>query len=109
MGEQHGDLYALRQWVFFGEREINKISFSNNPVVKASNIVSSAPLDHAPPALYDLRAKLGFDYGKFDYVLYNGKAVLLDANRTPAFASLLGDKAKEYAVALAPGLHGLLQ
>lgn len=109
MAEQHGDLYALRQWVFFGEREINKISFSNNPVVKASNIVSSDMLDHAPPSLRDLRAKLGFDYGKFDYVLHNGKAVLLDANRTPAFASLLGDKAIEYAAALAPGLHGFLQ
>jgi len=29
------------------------------------------------------RRKLGFDYGKFDYVVHEGRAHLLDANRTP--------------------------
>jgi hypothetical protein len=26
---------------------------------------------------------MGFDYGKFDYVVQNGEVVLFDANRTP--------------------------
>jgi hypothetical protein len=30
------------------------------------------------------RRELGFDFGKLDFVLRDGKAVLLDANRTPA-------------------------
>ena len=30
-----------------------------------------------------VRARLGFDYGKFDYVKHEGRYYLLDANRTP--------------------------
>ena len=29
------------------------------------------------------RRDLGFDYGKFDYVIHEGRAILLDANSTP--------------------------
>jgi hypothetical protein len=37
-----------------------------------------------PEALRAERARLGFDYGKFDFVVVDGEAVLLDANRTPS-------------------------
>jgi hypothetical protein len=33
------------------------------------------------------RSRLGFDYGKFDYVMHEGRAVLLDANSTPGISS----------------------
>jgi hypothetical protein len=31
------------------------------------------------------RTRLGLDYGKLDYVLHAGEAVLLDVNPTPTF------------------------
>ena len=35
-----------------------------------------------------LRQELGFDYGKFDYVVHDGRPVLLDANKTTGAAGL---------------------
>ena len=31
---------------------------------------------------------MGFDYGKFDYVIRDGQVVLFDVNRTPAHGAL---------------------
>ena len=39
-----------------------------------------------PEALHTLRARLGIDYGKLDYVIHEGQVQLLDVNRTPTFA-----------------------
>jgi len=36
-----------------------------------------------PEELHAMWARLGFDFGKFDYVVRDGQIVLLDANRTP--------------------------
>ena len=35
-----------------------------------------------PDDMKELRKKLGFDYGRFDYIEHNGKNVLLDVNKT---------------------------
>ena len=32
--------------------------------------------------IVELRKKMKFDYGKFDYVIHDGKVVLLDINKT---------------------------
>ena len=57
-----------------------------------------------PPALRRRRAELGFDFGKFDYVVQDGEPVLLDANRTPAIDEIGGERAR----LLAPGIHDFL-
>ncbi|MEZ6002120.1 hypothetical protein [Hyphomonas sp.] len=38
-----------------------------------------------PEELRVIREQMGFDYGKFDYVEHDGKAFLLDANKTPSY------------------------
>ena len=35
------------------------------------------------PDIVELIKRMKFDYGKFDYVMHEGKPVLLDANKTP--------------------------
>lgn len=110
IGERHGENYALRQWVFLGDREISRISFSASPVVKAKNILSSDALDSVPVSLRALREDLGFDYGKFDYVMHEGRAVLLDANRTPTGHSRKeGSNVPKYAAQLADGIRRYLR
>lgn len=108
MPERRENLYALRQWVFLGEREISKISYSEQPIIKANNVITSERLDHVPETLRSLRRELGFDYGKFDYVMHDGEAILLDANRTPTYGKHLGEKGKEYAAHLATGIDTFL-
>jgi hypothetical protein len=34
-------------------------------------------------ALRAERARLGFDYGKFDFISHDGRPILFDVNRTP--------------------------
>ena len=74
--------FWIRTWTFFGDRERCSRYCSPNPIVKASDVIAREP-SPVPDDLRAERARLGFDYGKFDFVLDEGRAVLLDANRTP--------------------------
>lgn len=92
LAEKLGDLYCLRTWVFFGDKESNSICYSRSPIIKASNVIRRQALPDVPDQLRQVRAKLGFDYGKFDYVMRDGEVVLYDTNRTPS----LGDVSEEF-------------
>jgi hypothetical protein len=104
--ERHDGLYALRQYTFFGSKELNTIAFAEKPIVKARTVVRREVLPETPPALRELRASLGFDFGKFDYVMKDGVPVLFDANRTPTFnpASKAGSPSA-LLMALADGIE----
>jgi len=85
LSERVGSLYSCRHWLFFGKEEVGRRSLSTSPVVKGGAQIE--PLDEAvPPTIRDLRRKLGFDYGKFDYGIVDGEAILYDANRTPGLS-----------------------
>jgi len=77
--------YAVRMWVFLGDRGIYHQSFSAEPVVKGKNTTHRIVYDVAdvPEVLRQKREQLGMDYGKFDFGLVGGEVVLFDVNRTP--------------------------
>lgn len=79
--DAHG--YWVRAWVFFGDRERCTRYRGTHPVVKTATIVAREPAP-VPDELRAERVRLGFDYGKFDFVVRDGRAILLDANRTPS-------------------------
>lgn len=82
--ERHGERYAINMWFFLGDADCVSVSLADTPLVKAANTVVRLPLhDRVPEALRRRRAELGFDFGKFDYVMVAGEPQLLDANRTP--------------------------
>jgi len=99
--------YVLRTWVFMGSRERCSRVVTANKVSKAGAILRYAPAE-VPDALRRERERLGFDFGKFDFVIHAGKAVLLDANRTPGVARRLQSVMDEGARNLAEGLSELL-
>ncbi|MEO7240094.1 MAG: hypothetical protein ABIW16_01720 [Sphingomicrobium sp.] len=107
--EREGDLYCLRQYIFLGGCEINSRAVSRQPLVKSSNVIRREIIADTPAALRDFRAQLGFDYGKFDYVLHGDEAVIFDVNRTPTYdpASKAGT-ANALLLKLAPGIHPFL-
>ena len=55
---------------------------ANVPIIKSHHIIEREEVD-VPPELQAWRERLGFDYGKFDYVVRDGVPILIDANRTP--------------------------
>jgi hypothetical protein len=77
-------LFVLRCWVFLGQRDYGVKLYGREPIVKADSVVRYEYLKGVPDTLRAERERLGFDFGKFDYVHHNGTAVLLDANNTPA-------------------------
>lgn len=84
--EREGDLFALRGWLFFGAASYGYRLFSTDPMVKTGTMVGHEFFDEVPPELEAARRSMGFDFGKFDYVVHDGRAILLDANKTPSFA-----------------------
>jgi hypothetical protein len=76
------DGYATRFWVFCGDGERCTRYVSTDQLVKGANVVRRESIS-VPEELRLRRIELGFDFGKFDFVMYEGKAVLLDANKTP--------------------------
>jgi hypothetical protein len=84
LAERQGAHYALHQWFFLGEASVVSTLLGAEPLVKWQSRVGDLPLhDEVPAEIRRRRAELGFDYGKFDYVVQEGRAWLLDANTTP--------------------------
>ena len=107
--EREGELYCLRTWMFLGRAETNSVSFSKVAQVKSHNLVGRRNVPEIPNDLRALRHELGFDYGKFDYVLRDGKPVLYDANRTPTAGGIDPGLIRARLETLAEGLKDFLK
>jgi hypothetical protein len=72
----------MRTWVFLGDAEECKIFYANQPIVK-SPVAVRIEEGTVPDELREMRRQMGFDFGKFDYGIVDGRVVLYDVNRTP--------------------------
>jgi SAM-dependent methyltransferase len=106
--EERDGLFGLRTWVFFGDQETNSLSWSPDPIVKGANVIRREEAA-VPDDLRQMRRSLGFDYGKFDYVIHEGKTVLFDANRTPSLPAHLVEKLAPALRKMASGLDGFVR
>lgn len=79
--EREDGLYHVRTYQFLGDRWTCARLSSSEPVVNDHTEIRSEPVEPHPD-IERLRQALGFDYGKFDYVLHAGEPVLLDTNKT---------------------------
>ncbi|HET8625617.1 MAG TPA: hypothetical protein VFM14_18795 [Gemmatimonadales bacterium] len=84
--ERRDGLYCLRTWTFLGRREKMSLHVSRSPVVKRENLIASEYITDLPAPIREARQRLGFDYGKFDFVLHQDEPILLDTNSTPTCA-----------------------
>jgi len=75
--------YRLRTYLFFGKKEFGMWYESSDPVIKFANARSMGRLESIPDSLREIRKAKGFDLGRFDFTLVDGKAVLFDMNKTP--------------------------
>lgn len=105
--EKDPDGFALRTWVFMGPNERCTRVVTPGPISKAAQVVRHGPVD-VPPELRAERERLGFDFGKFDFVVHEGEPILLDANRTPGMARAIQPLIAKGAPNLAEGLNALL-
>lgn len=96
--------YWVRTWLFLGDEDRAARFWSDDPIVKGGNILGNERLEEIPEDLRSLRRELGFDFGKFDFAVVDGRTVLYDANRTPALGAVDSDEARPWLERLADGL-----
>ncbi len=77
-------LCGVRQWFCLGERGLVLTYRGPSPCLRWNTTTLIEPLsDAVPEAIRARRRELGLDFGKLDFVVADGEAHLLDANRTP--------------------------
>lgn len=103
-----GGGYALHTWVFMGSSERCTRMVTSDHISKAGDVLRYAPVE-VPSQLRAQRERLGFDFGKFDFVMHDGQPMLLDANRTPGTATAIRPLVKAGAPKLATGLDELIR
>jgi hypothetical protein len=79
--EREDGRYVTRMMVFVGEHATCAKNSGPKPIVNSSSQTHSEFVEPHPEILA-LRKTLGFDYGKFDYVIHEGTPILLDTNKT---------------------------
>lgn len=104
--------YKLRHWYFFGDFEFSRNIESTNPIVKWSSMtdeektVSSEEWetikvskdDDIPDQLREVRDNLKLDFGRIDWAIHNGQAVIYDVNKTPYLSMNTGHDAKKKVI-----------
>jgi hypothetical protein len=86
-------IYFMRALLFLGERATCTRFASKEPIVNGSTQISSERVE-PHPEIIQLAKAMKFDYGKFDYVIHEGKPVLLDANKTTGGVTASNDPKK---------------
>ena len=89
--ERMNGLFFLRYWIFFGEQGWTGRFGETNPIVKFGAMATKDESVAVPDELRILRKRLGFDYGRFDYVVNDGETVVFDVNKTLGGAHHLDD------------------
>jgi len=80
--EVEGEFRFLRMYFFLGDQGSSIRLKSTSDIIKDYNSIGREDVA-TPPELMALRKRLGLDYGKIDYVMHNGRPVVLDINKTP--------------------------
>jgi hypothetical protein len=105
--ERDGGLYVLRNWWLLGDAVLDRRETMKAPVIARGNVASRAvEAVTMPPALRALKAALGIDYAKIDYVLHDGAPVVFDIATTPTGRSIA--HVPEYVDVLAAGIDAFL-
>lgn len=103
--EPEGHLFLLRSCVFFHDASISLIRRGTESIVRPPFPCDAVVCFDPPPAEVSKRARdLGFDYGKFDFTLHEGRPIVFDCNRTPTGPSYTQHDFDRYGAHLADGL-----
>jgi hypothetical protein len=81
MPELEDGRYHVRTLEVVGDRHTSLRIASDHHVVSDATRVAHEEVE-PPPELFELRKRLGLDYGKFDYVVHDGAVTVLDVNKT---------------------------
>lgn len=105
--ERHDGQYVLREWYFLGDAEFTRAETAPYPVITSGDYRPDL-VREIPPNLRRFRRQWQIDYGKIDFVMHQGEAVIFDLNKTPTVARPDTEAARRLVDTLAAGLGSLL-
>jgi len=107
--EIENNLYHIRMFQILGDHWICERLASPNPIVKGGNCVK-VEIVEPEKEVFEWCKELKLDYGKLDYVVHNGKPILLDVNKTIGATGLINkkenDKKRQF---LSEGIYSYLK
>ena len=107
--ELHDGLHVLREWYFLGDAEFLRVETARYAVITSGENRPDL-VRPIPENLRELRRKWKINYGKIDFVIRDGEAVVFDVNKTPSLGSEPKDDAtRELIAALAGGITSFLR
>lgn len=112
-GFEHFDgLYWVRSWMFLGDLGFVRFQGGKERVIKARLVVERRDFSQDDPGVLPdsvraRRAALRMDYGKIDYIVADGRAFVIDANRTPISRPKNEAARRSMAAQVAGGLDNL--
>lgn len=107
--ERENGLYHVRIYQALGSRWTCMRLSSPHPIIKAHNSISAEEI--APePEIEQWRRTYHLDFGKIDYVIHNGRTVVLDINKTTGYTpgSGLNEELEQGRRRIAEGLYDYL-
>ncbi|MHA7924515.1 MAG: hypothetical protein ACX936_04900 [Marinobacter sp.] len=84
--------FHLRIYQALGNRWTCTRMSSDSPIIKARNSIHTEEIQ-PHPEVEQWRHDFGLDYGKIDYVIHDGKPILLDINKTTGATSVYREAA----------------
>jgi hypothetical protein len=106
--ERQDGLFHTRTFDFLGDNYTSLRLTSNHHVANSSTHHVYEQFE--PPAeLFELRDRLGIDYGKLDYVLHESEVILLDVNKTMGAGDGPDAAVQEMRRHRAAGIHTYLR
>lgn len=105
--ERRNGSNCIRSYNFLGDAEVTFMAYSKHSIIKLENI-SSMEVIETDPGIREIRQKMGFDYGKFDYVVHDGEVILLDANKTPGHLEITSPDLQQIVERRAEGVYSFL-
>lgn len=106
--EIHDGLFCLREHYFLGDVAHDRAELWRSPIITSGNAAPDL-VRPAPPEVARIRRELGIDYGKIDYTIHEGQAVIFDVNKTVGTGTFMSDGTTAIARKLAGGLNSLLR
>ncbi len=91
--ETDDGFYCVRILLFLGDNMSCMRLKSRNSIINDASVEHYERIDPHPEILA-MRKRLQFDYGKFDYVVNDGKPILLDANKTVGWPPNMSENVK---------------
>ena len=81
--EKDGNRYFMRHYLCLGDHTRSVRVADSSPYMKRASCTLVEEGLAVPDSVLRLRRQLGLDYGKIDYTVHDGQAIILDVNPSP--------------------------